>query len=673
MAISHLLEALTNDLDSTVTALDLPEGTNYSDIAQMARSGEITTEGGGKQFKEIEFDTIYSDYDMEISEHDAAVLDELLTEYEGGDSDLIVVRYVDNAEGTPPDILVLNVRENNNEKACQLSSLECSYQIEYSSSYFEARPMWGPVTWADMDFELQVQYDYIPDPSDQYWGRIIQYKGPDWDEYKTGYFYQCVEVPDSDPQEFTWERIDVQPSGGSGSGYEETVNKVTSISSQSTNVQYPSALAVYNAFLSVKNRATGTFRGLQYNDRANAFILDENQPGIYLPYTTNIEYYNWYLRADSNHSVEQSLIENRYFPLMLILLKNYTEANENDIIAVIPSIVPVNNSDYGGNVAISYLQKANNTTGLSITHNTFNMGLISQDSTHTQLINGQIQFNTVPKIANTETLSNDYDIVYKKYVDDADNARLLQLSVMPEPSEGFVGKIVQYTGPTTQDFTQGYFYKGIRYGSEVIFYSWEHVDVNPGISGNYVEAIQVPLSIIQLQPGMTSQEIIAALGGQDNVNILLDAFANAKPIFGTALNPSSGDYIQIPMHVETMTNTNDNTMSVYFNAIVNASNWEMVLGYNLTTHEWAVRNVSISPFAYDETIDEVLSNNIAPFYDETLTYDVGDIVLYSRELYICHTAITTPEDFNYTHWERTDVADILSQLINAIKQLSSQN
>jgi len=219
MAISHLLEKLSTEMNSTVGALDLPEGTNYSDIARMAVEGEIST-GDGKQFKEIEFDTMYSDYDMEISEHDAAVLDELLTEYESGDTDLIVVRYVDNAEGIAPDIFMLSVWENNDEKACQLISLACSYQISYSSSYFEARPMWGPVTWADMEYELQVQYNYIPDPSDLYWGRIIQYNGADWEGYKTGYFYQCVEVPDSDPQEFTWEQIDVQPASG---GTEPTV------------------------------------------------------------------------------------------------------------------------------------------------------------------------------------------------------------------------------------------------------------------------------------------------------------------------------------------------------------------------------------------------------------------------------------------------------------------
>lgn len=53
MAISHLLEALTDDLNTTVSALNLPEGTNYSTIARMARNGEITTGGGSTDIYKV--------------------------------------------------------------------------------------------------------------------------------------------------------------------------------------------------------------------------------------------------------------------------------------------------------------------------------------------------------------------------------------------------------------------------------------------------------------------------------------------------------------------------------------------------------------------------------------------------------------------------------------------
>ena len=51
--------------------------------------------------------------------------------------------------------------------------------------------------------------------------------------------------------------------------------------------------------------------------------------------------------------------------------------------------------------------------------------------------------------------------------------------VMPTPSETELGNIVQYIGETTQDYTQGYFYKCISDGAEPATYSWEQIDVQP--------------------------------------------------------------------------------------------------------------------------------------------------------------------------------------------------
>ena len=47
MTTSDYLESLQNDLSRTIEALDLQEGTNFTDIAEMAENGDITTGGGG--------------------------------------------------------------------------------------------------------------------------------------------------------------------------------------------------------------------------------------------------------------------------------------------------------------------------------------------------------------------------------------------------------------------------------------------------------------------------------------------------------------------------------------------------------------------------------------------------------------------------------------------------
>ena len=48
---------------------------------------------------------------------------------------------------------------------------------------------------------------------------------------------------------------------------------------------------------------------------------------------------------------------------------------------------------------------------------------------------------------------------------------------------------------------------------------------------------------------------------------------------------------------------------------------------------------------------------IAPMYDDTATYDVGDIVTYESNLYKCITAISTAETFDPTKWEATTAVE----------------
>ena len=50
---------------------------------------------------------------------------------------------------------------------------------------------------------------------------------------------------------------------------------------------------------------------------------------------------------------------------------------------------------------------------------------------------------------------------------------------------------------------------------------------------------------------------------------------------------------------------------------------------------------------------------IAPAYDATSTYAVGDIVSYNNAIYECNTAIATPEAFNPSKWDVVDIKDIV--------------
>lgn len=48
-------------------------------------------------------------------------------------------------------------------------------------------------------------------------------------------------------------------------------------------------------------------------------------------------------------------------------------------------------------------------------------------------------------------------------------------------------------------------------------------------------------------------------------------------------------------------------------------------------------------------------SNITDEYDSFTTYAVGDYCIYENTLYVCNTAITTPESFDSTHWTATNI------------------
>ena len=54
--------------------------------------------------------------------------------------------------------------------------------------------------------------------------------------------------------------------------------------------------------------------------------------------------------------------------------------------------------------------------------------------------------------------------------------------------------------------------------------------------------------------------------------------------------------------------------------------------------------------------------NLAPDYDATSTYAVGDWCIYNGTLYQCNTAIPTAEAFDPTHWTAKKVVDAFADI-----------
>ena len=62
--------------------------------------------------------------------------------------------------------------------------------------------------------------------------------------------------------------------------------------------------------------------------------------------------------------------------------------------------------------------------------------------------------------------------------------------------------------------------------------------------------------------------------------------------------------------------------------------------------------------------DAPTSSSIAPEYDNTATYEVGDLVTYNGQLYQCNTQITVAEEWNSEHWTVGSISEFILGMIN---------
>lgn len=83
--------------------------------------------------------------------------------------------------------------------------------------------------------------------------------------------------------------------------------------------------------------------------------------------------------------------------------------------------------------------------------------------------------------------------------------------------------------------------------------------------------------------------------------------------------------------------------------------------YSLKEPQKNVDLADVNDLNYNtEAIDGLIHNtqiSLAPAYDHTLTYEVGDLVMYDTLLYKCIIAITVAEAWDATKWERAVLSD----------------
>ena len=138
-----------------------------------------------------------------------------------------------------------------------------------------------------------------------------------------------------------------------------------------------------------------------------------------------------------------------------------------------------------------------------------------------------------------------------------------------------------------------------------------------------------------------------------------------------SLDPVSGDHIAAYI---SWTDPNDDTNVVTQKLLTNADipSGAGVISINGLT---GVVTLSANDILYNSTdtikqkfdsVDTILDNlavDMAPAYSSSNTYAVGDRVTYQGRIYVCTTAVTTPEAFNIDHWS---VSQNMTYQINQI-------
>lgn len=236
--------------------------------------------------------------------------------------------------------------------------------------------------------------------------------------------------------------------------------------------------------------------------------------------------------------------------------------------------------------------------------------------------------NDLPFVINATVIQNTEDYI---------NSMSSQVSIMPTADASSVGKIIQYTGVTDSNYTNGYFYIGTENSGT---YSWEQLNVQPA-SGSLAE--KIPTYTLNLTTKVTNgsnplnttdksalSDIFtdAYAKNYEQINILVNMDINYTTKKMQVLLMSSGKGVQ-----SILTKPTQHTFEYFANYTGYVSNvgtmtrYEMIFGWlYISTMSWSGDTCSISSCNincgtnYIPTINGVLVKDNTTSYTPTANY-----------------------------------------------------
>ena len=160
---------------------------------------------------------------------------------------------------------------------------------------------------------------------------------------------------------------------------------------------------------------------------------------------------------------------------------------------------------------------------------------------------------------------------------DEEEGQVVQIATLPTASASNLGKIYEYVGATTQDYTNGVFYQCVFDGTST--YSWEVCDVVDTLSASDVTDVKNAFNVPPSAYGGGGEIIIDDRGTERAVGKYIDAQGNVKTLYQkTIASTLTGDSSSVAHGI-----SNLDVVIHLFGTIVNGNSYIQAGFYNGST------------------------------------------------------------------------------------------
>ena len=222
-------------------------------------------------------------------------------------------------------------------------------------------------------------------------------------------------------------------------------------------------------------------------------------------------------------------------------------------------------------------------------------------------------------------VSNDYTPAHKKYVDD-NKGQTIQYETMPTASADYLGKIVQYTGTTDSNYTNGYFYVCIsETENDVTTYSWSNIEVQnmPDLSEylNNSEVIAYELGGINLTLNVNGAISLTNVSARNAVVSAINKHIDKEPFMMCFIDSNKNMAIMFIQRIKKQYGSNVNFYPTFLYLGANGGSvWfgtnRLIMSFDKTTG--LVNSATISDSTYGTT--EIIKANRVLTKTNTDTY-----------------------------------------------------